>query len=441
VIVYIHNSVRLIDQRLSYTLDFISEHPLTPAAVHFTLDSNKSADKTINYGSESDTLSIPAQNLFFQEQYNSDPHYMNAYESGSKHLYSVENLEKKSSSFVENGVFGFDIFEAIFFHISRYEMYNINKELLNDRGMLKEDQMLLVKNGLEKIPIVDQLVESFLVANGISPNQFSTRYVITHDIDHIRKYDGNLSIIKKSLGHIKRNRISEIPSTLQQYKESKANAKDPYDVFAEMLLDVEDIEKHIFYLVGGTTKFDTPIPFDDPIFRESIRLAKERNYTIGIHPSYDCWKSEEQFSKQHHKLESEIGMKINMSRQHYLHFSFPETLEILENQKIEIDSSMGFTQRIGFSCGTGFIYKMYNLSQEKSSSVHQLPLVVMDSSLLKEAKEDSSNFSTLLVEFLQENSNNNQITFNFHNSRFDDMLLYDIDLWKMYRSLINRKNN
>lgn len=424
------------DNRVEYVIDFLNNHPLNNGLIFCSSDED--ADVNICYGKNSNDRDvkyvIPAQEVIFSTRKVSSDFVANEYEGQNGLLYSVEKSNKLNRKWIEENTIQFDILEMIFFHISRYEEYD---PIDNDPwDALKEEQQFLVANKLEKRPVVDELVFEFL-------NLFqeveakTTTYTITHDIDHLRKFYGAWSYVKKALGFIKRGQVSSLTNYFKQVGQHRKTGIDPYDVYDRMLVK-NDVNKEIYFLVGGSHKYDTPVDTDDDIFKKSITLAKERGYKIGIHPSYETWKNEEMIIKEKTLLEKVIEDPIDISRQHYLHFSFPETFIFLEKAGIKKDSSIGFNQRIGFRCGTGFPFYLYNVKEDIQTTILEEPLVCMDSAAIKESLANQVPLREMTDAFVLTNSQNTNICFNFHNSRFEESELNNYGLAEIYHDIISR---
>lgn len=417
-----------LSSRIDYVIDFLNNHKLLSQGARFLINPKKCNIK-IAYSSEIKTgeIHIPKQSkLFSEKEPQSNIYKSNQYSFDALVLYGLEIESKNIQPFFADNKFGFDLFETIFFHISRYEEYHCKNEMRNKWDVMHAEEMFLVKNKIEKIPVVDHIVYSFFKCLGLKPKLRKTNIVISHDIDHIRKFNNKYSFTKKLFGHLRRGEISLIGEWRKQAKKYKKDKIDPYDVYDWLLIKGDgsnhERNKMIFYLMGGSSVYDTPIPPDDPIFLESILKAKERGYEIGTHPSYEAWNDQGMARNEKESLEEIIGNDIKISRQHYLHFKFSETIRILESNGIELDSSLGFFDRIGFRCGTGFIYKLYDLEEERISSVKELPLVFMDSAIIREAKRDGSEHEMIRIcnTFLEKNKYFTCITCNFHNSRFEE---------------------
>jgi len=80
------------------------------------------------------------------------------------------------------------------------------------------------------------------------------------------------------------------------------------------------------------------------------------------------------------------------------------------------DSTMGYSDHLGFRCGTGFPYRMYDFKNEKKFSWVEHPMAFM------EADSTRENLIKIVSNFLLLNQENAHLMLNFHNSNFDPLL-------------------
>ncbi len=406
--------------RIKYVIKFLNDHPYLDDKSKVVENSKNAEDSVlIHYGlsslsdqSVSTNYFIPEQGVIFSKSnIQNDDLHINEYQFDQWSLYSVESSAQSGKTFVREDRFSFDWIETIFFHISRYEEW-VYDGPLNYKGMMPEDKMKIVDQGIEQTPVVDDIVFALFELWGCRKERKRINH-LSFDVDHLRKYKGGGSLIKKTLGHLKRGEWSFIKSLGSRLKETK----DPFDTFDWMLKEVKG-RKEIYFLVGGNTKYDSPIDTEDEIFKHALQLCRERNYKVGIHPSYDASKDKALFQMEKENLEKLIGDKIEISRQHYLKWFWPKTLTILEENRISEDSSMGFSERIGYRCGTSAKYFLYNLHKEQMSDVLEKPLVIMDSALFKFT--DSIGFEKRIKELREKSIGMNDINYCFHNNRFEE---------------------
>ncbi len=422
----------ILESRLTFVLDFIENHPLNNN-VEFTV--NQKQERNIFYGKGNTDFhfNVPRQNKIFSSKDKCE-FTSNLYKQSDTLLYSVESVVRNDQEFLEDKQFSFDIFETLFFHLSRIEEINLNPLHLNNRGQINENQLLVIKNKIEKIPHVDHIVKAFIEILTGSSIFVPTKFMVTHDIDFIEKYKSIKSFFRFMARAIfKGEPVKEI---INQYRKVRRDiTDDPYNTFSELLLERTGIEKRIYFLMGGNHKYDNTYSIKHPSFLEALSLSKERGYEIGIHPSYESWTTKEMIIKEKSRLERCLNEEIFKSRQHFLHFDISKTPEVLLEAGIVEDSSLGFTQYIGFRCGTGFPYYLFDFNKESKSELLEVPLVFMDSAAINESKTSSTPLEEMTKAFQLTNMHNTQICYNFHNSRMDTSIAEGRLIRRIYREL------
>ena len=412
--------------RFQYLIDFINAHPLKPSGLNLVVNNN-AIDKDLFYGKErGDFLRIPIDACFLDEAKTVNLFYPTAFSYLEKYdFFAASNQKLAGGSFFNNNIFGFDIFNTLFFHISRYEEYHASSEKNGQAGWLKEDQHFLIKNNLYEIPVVDQLLTIFFeIITQTKINQKST-YAISHDVDILTRFTPGYKFFR-SLGAtvLHRRGCSQFQDSIAYYKKmSQKGLEDPYDYFDKLLRPEEQwIYKKIYLMTGGNTKYDNKYKIDEPRAQQIINLAKDRGYSIGLHPSYNAGFEADRFESEQKKLESSCDENIIDNRQHWLRWSWKITPYLFEKNGISTDSTMGFNRYLGFRCGTGFPYRLYDFKNNKAFSWIEHPMAFMESSAIHLTHRTSKNLTELMRCFLLKNKENTHLMLNFHNSNFDPLL-------------------
>ena len=418
--------------RLKYVLDFIANHPAHPEGVKFSVNEENDKENMNIYYTEVDCGEknwIKPINIFFKKNHKQAKQAVQR---------KITFYDMELTGFCAEGSpesMPFDIFETIFFHISRYEEWFCADHEKDIHGTMRSTAQYLVKNKLHHIPIVDHLVHYFYSSIGLKPKKLPTTYSLTHDIDVIRKFStcykfllgyGNIMLYQK-------NKIRNIIHHTRHFLEVKAGKrKDTYDTFHWLLVGNDNIsQKVIYFLAGGETKYEGFFNINEPEVKKIMAQAKEKGYRIGLHPSYNSMNNVNIIQKEYQALVGIAKEDIDLSRQHYLRFDPSVTSKVLESAGIKSDSSLGYRDLIGFRCGTGFPYHLYDFENEKAFGCVEVPLIVMDVAGMRECGWDSSLWIKLISEFLSENSHYTNITFNFHNSFFDPVVV-NVDMLKKW---------
>jgi len=112
-----------------------------------------------------------------------------------------------------------------------------------------------------------------------------------------------------------------------------------------------------------------------------------RGHEIGLHTSYNSFRSTDQVKKEFERLisvaEKEgICQDVWGGRQHYLRWEAPTTWRAWEEAGLDYDSTLTFADHVGFRCGVCFEYPVYDILQRKPLALRERPLIVMEGSML-----------------------------------------------------------
>lgn len=429
--------------RFLYTVARINNHALFPRDIIIKLNQPEGADKTIQYKEgfpSCESITIERQNFFFRYKIPDNI-------SGWVHrnivgwrlpLFALSYSASTTPLEISNRHLPFDIFEVVFFHLSRFEELEIIRP--NDAKSIHdfENQLLTVRSGTSKTPVVDHLIaflaEWFTGKKVIRPTTLS----ITHDIDILTKWTSPFTLFRKLGGHLLHRQSLQGYSLLtKQFITYLKKGVDPYNTFSWLLNNNPGIPKELYLLVGGNHRWDTPLSLDHPLFLDLIQWTKNTHYSVGIHPSFDSWNQLSMIIAEKQLLEDVTGMNINISRQHFLNFDIRVTPILLLKSGIKKDSSLGFARRVGFRCGTGFDYPLYNFTMEKECELIESPLVFMDSACLHESLDSQERFEDIFDRFFRKNKEYTRIVCNFHNSFHDEAEMRGISFKERVIQLYN----
>lgn len=131
--------------------------------------------------------------------------------------------------------------------------------------------------------------------------------------------------------------------------------------------------------------------------------ALRKGFPIALHGSYRSIVEDSSLRLEAVLIERAIGKRPLGSRQHWLRFDSHEKLfEQVERSGLVFDSSLGFTDKVGFRNGASFAFPPYDFKQEKPHAFLEIPLVLMDGGLEAEARELEANAKELAEEVLRE---------------------------------------
>jgi len=300
--------------------------------------------------------------------------------------------------------------------------------------------------GFSNVPVVDRLVAAFwmlcccayarakalLVRKIPWPNHRKFCMPVSHDIDLVQKWTVN-AVIKEGISILtdrQKRHLQYATQTLRSVASSHFNRKtDPYWNFNQII----SLEKK--YGISSTFYFLT--------YRKHHRINNQKmvgNYgrrhkdvcsimkeiyregcEIGLHGSIDGFKDGNILEAERHQIEGCFNGACNGIRQHFLLLDKNRTPFEQLKAGFQYDSTLGYRDICGYRCGTGFPYSWFNLFMEGNDNFLEVPLIVMDSSLVIEKSGNLSGCHDQLFSFLQQSLNQESCaTLLWHNTSFSD---------------------
>ena len=274
----------------------------------------------------------------------------------------------------------YDILLYSFYFLSLWqEWYSEKKDYL---GKFPINESLLFKNNLLEIPVVNYYFDIFkeiiekLTNTKIYLKNTNYKTIITHDIDKC-----NSGWLQNGYREFKDIKIKQGIRTI--YKKLIRN-KDVWFNF-DKILEIEkkhSIKSTYFFLVNnkgykGLENADYKI--SSPKLKKAISQIQSNHHEIGLHGSYnsgfDLNKLRKEIKKAPHSVKG--------NRFHYLAMNIPQTFNILQKSHLSYDSSLGFSENIGFRNGFCYPFYPYNIKKDNIYRFLEFPVNIMDISLQK----------------------------------------------------------
>ena len=159
-------------------------------------------------------------------------------------------------------------------------------------------------------------------------------------------------------------------------------------------------------------------------------------YDVGLHGSPESAYETEQAQDELDRLKT-LFLEPAGYRSHKLSFEYYKTFDILVKMNIKYDSSLGYWEHIGFRAGISFPFKPFNIEEDRSFKIIEIPLVVMETSMLSHlgmnmtAIQSYQRLKRLIKSCKKFNSH---ISILWHNNTFDSV---DYPLWgELYWQII-----
>lgn len=381
----------ITSSRLQYTCDFIFKEQFG-IDYKITIDSESfrnHAGAKINYSNSrmEDVYTIQSQSLLFE------------HDIKEQTINCVDLNNYKAFFKTSDSDFPFDIFAAIFYLLSRYEEYLPHEKDMY--GRFAHENSIAFKEGFLNKPVINIWLTDF---SSSLKKFFPALTFKTKTFNFLPTYDIDIAYSFKHKGFI-RNLGGFIKSpSLERLAVLAGLKKDPFDSFDFMdKLHTEfNLNPVYFFLVATSgSLYDKNIsPYSNAMWQLIKRHAKK--YRSGLHPS---WRSNNNFSillKEKKILETAGKMEVNISRQHYIKMSMPQTYQELIKAGIEADYSMGYGSINGFRASVASTFYWYDLTTEKTTSLQLYPFCYMDANSFYEQDLDAGQALEELQYYLNE---------------------------------------
>ncbi|MEQ9552809.1 MAG: polysaccharide deacetylase family protein [Coleofasciculus sp. G3-WIS-01] len=301
---------------------------------------------------------------------------------------------------------GLDIFGSAFFMLTCYEEMVKGDRDQHDRFPAKSS-LAYQERFLER-PIVNEYLEILwwclkYLWSGLERKSRQFRVCLTHDVDNpfeltpfqmkrwLRRLGGHL-VLRRDVGLASSLAVNGCFAALG------LPHQDGLDTFDWVMDQSESIRvKSAFYFIcGGNSQFDPCYDVNSLAIRKLIRQILSRGHEVGLHPSYDTYIRLDKLKIEAYTLQcilSEEGAFTGEigGRQHFLRWKAPDTWQYWEDSGLAYDSSLGYSEHVGFRCGTCYEYPVFNLKTGQGLKLRERPLTIMECSMLRSSSMGLSN--------------------------------------------------
>jgi hypothetical protein len=222
-------------------------------------------------------------------------------------------------------------------------------------------------------------VSEYLFSKGMEPHYPEDKpfaVCLTHDIDIVYPTKtGALFEMVKTGKNLQVKKASDHLLSAVQKKKSK------WWNFSEIIALEEKYDAKSSYYFMAQKKGELDHRYELSEVRTEMGNITDQGSEIGLHGGHTAYNNYEHLTEQKKRLEKALGRKVTGYRNHFLHFSVPDTWELLAKAGFGYDATYGYADMIGFRSGMCHPYKPYNLKTEREIDMIEIPLTVMDGTL------------------------------------------------------------
>lgn len=306
-----------------------------------------------------------------------------------------------------SSILPFDPLAAAFYCLSRYEEYL--PHFCDVHGRFPATESIAYREQFLHLAVVDRW--SDFLADKIKENypeeHFPTRYFDfedTFDIDSAYCYLHKgfaRTVVGLCRDLFVRRRRDEVRN---RFRVLFRRERDPFDSF-DYVLEIH--EKHpgirlkFFPLMADYNVYDKPISYQNKDFRHLLQHLCDYA-KLGLHGSYASHDEPERIAIESERLSSLLHRATVRNRYHFLRMTLPDSYNVLLDNGILHDYSMGYADEPGFRAGTGTPYPFFDLDSDSETSLMIHPFAVMDSTLYYYKKMSWSEAEKVYYQFIDE---------------------------------------
>jgi hypothetical protein len=254
---------------------------------------------------------------------------------------------------------------------------------LDCHGRFQARHSVASRDGFLHRPIVDEFGLAFQQAiqvcyPGWEPAKRSLRIKLSHDADHV----GIPFRWKDAIRHTTHYRR---PMDSARDLFGLISGSEPSDLRA--LREIvrislgRNLDSAVYWKASQPTNRDSGYDPRDRKIRDTIAWLIENQVECGVQPGYDTFRAPEKLRREIQILREAMGAGPLGGRQHYLRWC-PDTWIHWETCGLAYDSSVCFAEHMGFRAGTCVPYRPWLFQLNRASELLEIPLLVMDRTLL-----------------------------------------------------------
>jgi peptidoglycan/xylan/chitin deacetylase (PgdA/CDA1 family) len=230
--------------------------------------------------------------------------------------------------------------------------------------------------------VFEPKVSKYLIENGFKPEYPDGKkfaVCLTHDIDLIKQ--GYLSCVFNSVTSCIKGNLRD---AIKYPTYAIDKRKHPYWNFREIIKLEEKYGATSSFYFLALEKGEQDYTYNLQSIKDDIRFIDARGWEVGLHGGHRSYNDYNDLQKKKEKLETILGKDIIGYRNHFLRFKVPETWELLSKVGFKYDTTFGYNDCAGFRNGMCHPFKPINLKTEKEIDIVEIPLTIMDCTLLRD---------------------------------------------------------
>ena len=312
----------------------------------------------------------------------------------------------------------FDIFSAIKNFLSD-KIHDNKKDIfdIHDRLMFSSSYKAL--NGISEIPILNLYInhlKTLLKKNfdfklePLFPYNKAAAIVLSHDVDVPIKYallkNYRLSPPNRNLKQFLRYQLEFFYMVLKYLFDTNRNENWVFNEIMETELKYNFKSTFFFAVthncIPGAFIKDVDYDIFWKEFRDVFSKIIKNNFEIGLHVSYNAYKSNIRIKEEKNILEKLCQKEIHGVRHHFWHLGkdFIKTLRMHQEAEIKYDASLAFNDSPGFRNSISLPFFPVDIKHNEQLKIMEIPTFLMDGNLLYNPKVTISEATNVSISFI-----------------------------------------
>jgi hypothetical protein len=136
----------------------------------------------------------------------------------------------------------------------------------------------------------------------------------------------------------------------------------------------------VYWKSSPSGDFDSGYDIGDRRVNKVMENLRRSGVELGVHPGYTTYANPKGLAEEIGRLRDTLADGPLGGRQHFLRWS-PRTWHDWEVCRLGYDSSVGFSECVGFRAGTCYPYRPWLVDQDREAALLEIPLLAMDCTL------------------------------------------------------------
>jgi len=210
--------------------------------------------------------------------------------------------------------------------------------------------------------------------------------IVTHDVDYLPqgRWEAVARLVKNSAAALVVHRRPGLAGQLLlRAIQTGFGGRNPLDQIPNLIsLEVaRKISATYFIIPRRAHRRDGNYDIKDHILTDCLDLLATSGMEVGLHGSYSSMDNPPTLNEEFQLLRT-AGCNPCGNRQHWLRFTMQRLIPELEAAGAAYDSSLGWSDSLGFRAGACFPFPPYYFAEERPARFLEIPLVVMDVALV-----------------------------------------------------------